>query len=243
MEPATDATTEQRIVHVERRLGVALPESIRELVACGAWPALLRTFSNCDRPIELDELLAPLWTAYDPRADGVLPFMVENQGVCTWALRLDGSADPEVLVKVDSGDPPAWRHCAATFSVWVACQVADRLVLDQALFAAQAEPVDNAVLARLQEQFDEGPRTFSWPGHVNYRFENDIGRILLWAGNDQCDWWIAPASLDRAAELLNSLPLSDDFEGWLYETKPEGKPILQAWRDAARLRVDKDRRR
>lgn len=108
--------------------------------------------------------------------------MIENQGVCVWAVRLDD--DPPVVVEVDSGTPPRWRRCADCFSCWLKCQVLDRNLWQSCWFFAQAGPLSPEVLSRLRRCFEEGPQTYGWPGKTNYRFYNARSRLLLWDGDE-----------------------------------------------------------
>jgi hypothetical protein len=224
--------SEASVRALEAILRQPIPASLRELLVSNLWPALLAEFSNCDRPIEVDEMARPKWSQHSALDAALLPFMVENQGVCTWAVRLNGADDPEVLVEVDSGDPPEWQPAASTFSAWLNCQVNDHMLTQRALFTAQAEPLAPATLAELERTFSVGPRTYGWPAPVVHRFSIPSGSILLWAADDQCDWWIAPSSLGNARELLEALPLSRGFDGWSYELKPEALPVFEAWRRA-----------
>jgi hypothetical protein len=229
---ATVARAEAKVRSLEAQLRQPVPPSLRELLVSNLWPDLLVEFSNCDHPIELGEMSRPRWRKHSPVEAGLLPFMIENQGVCTWAVLLGGSEDPEVLVEVDSGDPPDWQHAAPTFSGWLNCQVRDRILMQGALFAAQAEPLASSTLSELERDFSVGPRTYGWPTPTVHRFSNADGSLLLWAGDDQTDWWIAPSSLDQARRLLDALPLSRGFDGWSYELKPEALPVFEAWRKA-----------
>ena len=229
------AAVDRRVSAIESAIGHQLPASLRELMATECWPGFLEQFSNCDRPIAVEDLLRSRWPSYDAIGNRVLPFMIENQGVCTWAVALDTGDDPEVLVEVDSGNPPTWRHAAETFSLWLRTQVLDHQLLERALFAAQAEPLSAAALAGLEAAFDQGPRTFGWPGETVYRFHSSLGFLLLWAGIDQCDWWIAPTTVDTATALLDALPLASGVGGRLYELKPVAKALLHEWRRLAEL--------
>jgi hypothetical protein len=55
---------------------------------------------------------------FDPVGSlGLLPFMVENQGVWVMAVRLDGSEDPPVVISFDDVTPSAvWQPQADRFS-------------------------------------------------------------------------------------------------------------------------------
>jgi hypothetical protein len=131
-------------------------------------------FSNSDIPIPPHQLAQPLerWPGYDPFDEELLPFMIESQGVCVWAVRLDAGDDPPVVVEVDSGTPPRWRRCADRFSCWLKCQVLDRTLWQSSWFFAQAAPMSPEVLSRLRRCFEEGSQTYGWPGETNYRFYN-----------------------------------------------------------------------
>src|SRR5436190_19774621 len=91
-EPSRSAGA--RVSAVERTLGRRIPASLRELLASDAWPSLLEEFSNSDRPIALEGLQHSRWPNYDPLENALLPFMFENQGVCTWAVSLNAADDP-----------------------------------------------------------------------------------------------------------------------------------------------------
>jgi hypothetical protein len=217
------------ICEAERELGRRLPDAFRELLVSDAWPAFLKEFSNCDHPLEPLQFPPNRWPAYNSLEHGLLPFMIENQGVCTWAIRLDDAPDPNVVVEIDSGSTPGWKPCGASFSAWLYCQVLDRKVLDSALFAAQAEPLSAEVLSKLVTVMTERPRTHAWPARDNIRLHCDLGDVLLWSGEDQCDWWIAPRSSSMAFQLLDTLPLATGFDGWLYALNDAARPLLQDW--------------
>ncbi len=51
----------------------------------------------------------------DRLANNLLVFRWENQGVCAWAIRPDGSDDPPVVVDVDT-QFKSWIECASSFS-------------------------------------------------------------------------------------------------------------------------------
>jgi len=175
----------------------------------------------------------PEWLGYDALRHNVLPFMIENQGVCTWALPLDEGDDPRVLVEVDSGVPPVWQTTADAFSLWLKCQVQDRLLQDTCAFAAQAPEIDDTGLELLRRKFAEGQRTYAWPGHVNYRFSNSLGALLLWNWHDQCDWWICPAPNVPEQQILNEIGSMPGLADALYELDSRHRAALVAWRQSA----------
>ena len=85
----------------------------------------------------------------------LLPIRWENQGVCTWAILLDGSNDPPVFVDVDS-DGTEWRLQAPSFSTYVYTCVWDyRIVFKQ---PGLVQPKDGSIselsLNALAHSFD-----------------------------------------------------------------------------------------
>jgi hypothetical protein len=86
-----------------------------------------RQNSNCDDPVEITRLGEPCKWRWDETRDlireGLLLFMVENQAVSVWAVRLDAGDDPPVVV---ARDPDLkWRACAERFSTFIESQVWD----------------------------------------------------------------------------------------------------------------------
>ncbi len=73
-----------------QRLGIRLPASVREWYSYRNALPVLAAHSNEDSPIPVQEI-AVLETA----AGRLIPIRRENQGVCTWAILLDGSEDPQ----------------------------------------------------------------------------------------------------------------------------------------------------
>jgi hypothetical protein len=223
---------ESQLRALDAALGRSVPSALRELLLTDAWPTLLEDVSNGDQPLAIEKMLQPRWAGYDAVSQGVLPFMVENQGVCTWAIRLDGCEDPEVVIEIDSGTPPTWEIAASSFSEWLHHQVHDRKVIDSAMFSAQAPPLSPDTPRQLAQALSPGPETFGWPAAVTHRFSSHHGSLLLWSGDDQSDWWIAPRSLDAARALLDALPRSEAFHDWPWDVSPQALPVFDAWRSA-----------
>src|SRR5262249_54415827 len=99
--PPPPDTAERELLAVEQRIGSKLPATFRELHASADGSAFLARFSNADSPIAPNELGVPLrrWSHYDPLQEGILAFMIENQAVCAWGIRLDAGDDPPVVVE------------------------------------------------------------------------------------------------------------------------------------------------
>ena len=130
-EPSQSAGAQALIAGLEQQIGASIPGIFRQSLLLANGEELLHRFSYCDAPIPFVDLgrVPAHWSGYDPFQHKVLPFMHENQGVCTWAVPFDEGEDPRVLVEVDSGVPPKWQTAAKLFSVWLQCQVADWQVL------------------------------------------------------------------------------------------------------------------
>ena len=232
--PIASPNSDGVLLALEHQLNRRLPSVFRELITLENGPALMAQFSNSDEPIPPVQLARPLgrWEGYDPLGDQLLPFMVENQGVCVWAIRLDAGDDPPVVVEVDSGTPPQWQRCADRFSCWLKCQVLDHSVLRACWFAAQGDPLSAEVLSRLRHRFEEGPQTYGWPGTTNYRFYNARSRLLVSDGNKQCDWWILPRSAELAA-VLNEIEEIAGIGNNIYAFQDQHEQTLRQWRVAA----------
>jgi hypothetical protein len=236
--PVASAEAERALSELEQRIGQRLPGMFRELMALENGPSFLAHFSNADIPVPPNELAASRdrWPAYDPLGEKRLPFMIDNQGVCVWAISLDEGDDPPVVVEVDSGTPPRWQRHADKFSIWLACQVHDRRLLFEAGgFRAQAAPLNEQVLSALRQHFDEGPQTFAWPGTTNYRFSNARCGLLLWANDRQCDWNVVPKSAELEPAGLDEIHAIAEVGKDLYALNDEGNLRLRAWRAAKGL--------
>jgi hypothetical protein len=201
-QPRTSTAALGEVERTERRLGMRLPPSVREWYSYDGALPILALHSNGDPPIPVEE-----FSLTESTAGRLLPIRWENQGVCTWALLLDGSDDPPVVVDVDS-DGTAWQPLAETFSTYVYTCVWDyHVVLRQpALVQAQNAPLSPRALHALQGLFDERPRTFGWPGSTQHRFAGDQHGVLIWATADQqADWFVGAfdaSSLESALRLV-----------------------------------------
>ena len=105
------AGNEQSVILAESRLGVRLPESVREWYSEIDGQNLLSKYSNDDWALNPDE-----FKREEVCGKELVTVLVESQGVCWWGFELNGSDDPPVHVNLDP--PPdnliAWarRHMA-----------------------------------------------------------------------------------------------------------------------------------
>jgi hypothetical protein len=222
IEPQVSAVAVSQVKDVERRLGIRLPISVREWYCNAEAYDILAKYSNQDWPIPLGEFAVKEWEGHQ-----LLPFKYENQGVCVWAIRLDGPDDPPVYVDVDSNGAQ-WTMQAPTFSAYVYACVWDYVfVLDQpGLVQAQNKPLSPETVDQLRASFSEQPPTFGWPGNTQHRFAGKDQAILIWAGEDQADWFVGARdakSLEKALRIVWNL---DGVGQSLYDCSEIGKVVL-----------------
>jgi hypothetical protein len=202
--PRISPTAVEELDRVERRIGRSLSASVREWYSQEGACQLLRRYSNDDRPLEIAEFGVPRTDTHgggphDLLSRNLRVFRYENQSVCVWAVLLDGSDDPPVVLDFDS-QFKTWTPCATTFSGhWYAWMWDYALVLSQGLLIqAQNQPLSETALEFLGRYFAAGPKTFGWPGHTQHRFSSADERILIWSSDGQADWWL---SADREESL------------------------------------------
>ena len=113
------AGNEQSVILAERRLGVRLPESVREWYSEVDGRNLLSKYSNNDWALNPDE-----FKRVELCGKELVTFLVENQGVCWWGFELNGSDDPPVHVNLDPPPDNLFQY-AATFSEFTYVRVFD----------------------------------------------------------------------------------------------------------------------
>jgi len=158
----------------------------------------------------------------------VLLLAIENQGVCAWGVPLDADDNPPVLVGGDlgAGTETTVRY-AADVDAYLNARRWDRACLSSGLLIqAQAEPVDPATLAYLRARYDELPSTSGWPGDLTYRFRTGDVRIMLWAGPEQCDWWMSSPDAAQRAEATAALLPYSDLRSSLWSTDLAGQALV-----------------
>jgi hypothetical protein len=144
---------------------------------------------------------------------GLLKFLIENQGVCGWAVKLDGSDDPPVMYEIDSREPGVWKVCAESFSTFMYSRALDfgHCLKDMAVAVSGFDrPLAPGDLKLLQSRFAEGPRTYGLPGHTNYRFfAPDLAApdraILLYDDEIEADWHLVASSDEALLQLLSEV--------------------------------------
>ncbi len=229
LEPRVSSAAVAEIEGVERRLGFRLPPSVREWYCYENAVGILARYSNDDWPIRLREFAISEWGEHR-----LIRFKNENQGVCVWAVMLDGSDDPPVVVDVDSNGAQ-WNMQAPTFSAYVYSCVWDyTLVLGQpALVQAQNGPLSSEGAERLRSQFTEQSPTFGWPGSAQHRFVGKDHAVLIWAGEGQADWFVGAADARALESALRSVWNIDAVGPSFYDCSEIGRAVLEKIRSGA----------
>jgi hypothetical protein len=57
----------------------------------------------------------------------------------------------------------------------------------------------------LYERFDEGPRTYAFPGAISYRFFSGHQRILIEEAGQQASWYFAAESDEELKQLVKQM--------------------------------------
>ncbi|UUU37738.1 hypothetical protein [Streptomyces sp. NBC_00162] len=193
--------------------GHVVPASVREWFTLAQGAAVLRKFSNDDMVYDAERLGREeiyYWPEdngdwpddvdeqeerpFDPVGSlGLLPFMVENQGVWVMAVRLDGSDDPPVVISFDDVTPSAaWQPHADRFSDLVHARIWDAPVhLHGKQLALPGAPEPSALLEVLRQDFTPGPPTVD--GTQRHSRNDDRQRVLLeqWRGQWHATVWAA----------------------------------------------------
>jgi hypothetical protein len=78
-----------------------------------------------------------------------------------------------------------------------------------------------------------GPANLWLAGKTNYRFYNARSRLLLWDGDEQCDWSIQPASAELAAAAVHEIEEIVEIGDDLYALRDQHEQTLRQWRAIA----------
>jgi hypothetical protein len=222
IEPQVSPAALADVERTERRLGFRFPPSIRAWYCNAKAIELLAKYSNQDWPIALQEFEVREWNSHR-----LLPFKNENQGVCVWAILLDGSNDPPVYVDVDSNGTQ-WTIHAPTFSAYIYACVWDyaSVLFQPALVQAQNQPFATEAVNQLRAFCSEQLRTFGWPGNAQHRFEGEDWSVLIWSGEDQADWFIGAGDADSLETALRLVWNIDGVGKSLYDCSEIGAAVL-----------------
>lgn len=211
IEPRLSPSAVAEVEQTERRLGFRLPASVRDWYCCCDPIRILADHSNQDHPIPVHKFDVTQWKSYR-----LLPFQIENQGVCIWSIALDGSDDPPVFVDVDSNGAD-WHMLAPAFSIYVyACVWDYEIVLGQrALAQGQNKPLSSKAIESLRQSFTEQPTTYGWPGSEQYRF-----------AENQADWFVGACSESSLESALKAVWNVDEVGASFYDCSDLAATVL-----------------
>ncbi len=205
--PAVSEEAAELLEQFSHLSNLVLPASVREWYTLPQAVTWLSTYSNQDHPVPL-ELLGDIDGFGDDAVDlaqqGLVPIMVENQHVCIWALRLDGTEDPPVVVSFDA--TTGWQPYAERFSTFVYVQIWDYqgIFSDYTLWGETLFSSDE--LSFLQAHFTEEPQTLTHPTPLTRRFSRGTQRILLWCGDEpMAQWFLSATTEEEWSRLMHTM--------------------------------------
>lgn len=221
-EPRILLSARQRLDETELRLGIKLPVSLREWYERESALRILSEHSNDDPPIEVSSFALTQW-----HSQTLLPIRYENQGVCTWAVNLDGSDDPAVFVDVDTNGKH-WNVLAQRFSDYVYSCVWDyKVVLQQpALVQAQNRALTEAAVEALTTTLKPEMVTHGWPGSTQFRFRGSHHGVLIWAADCQTDWFVGARDAVSLRAALAQIWQIDGVGESFYGCTDVGRDVL-----------------
>lgn len=207
-EPVMFPLASTWLENLENEIGHHLAPSVREWYSIEGCHDILAEHSNQDHPIPLRNLGAgrKIEAAVEPdslQSVTLLEIMIENQGVCTWAVKLDDSDDPPVFVSFDDEDSP-WQLAANHFSDFIYSWVWDWSFASFS-YLQIARPLTREDLAYLRLHFDEHLTTSIWWECTEYRFSKQDQKVMIRDGAQQADWLISASSADSFYELGRTL--------------------------------------
>lgn len=150
---------------------------------------------------------------------GLLWIGRETQEVCSWAIQLNGSDDPPVVISFkneETSRPFATYHLyAETFSRFISTCIFDGLTVnpDDQTFGWRQGSLLPTELAFFRERFQEGPLTYLFPGQLNYRFFSGHQRMLIYEDENQTSWYFSAATDAELKQLLETVLQCDTLKG------------------------------
>jgi len=229
--PAYAPGADIALTALEKRIHTPLPAALWEWYSMEDALDILNRYSNTDPALPPSQMR--LITTHDtPRPRHFLTFRHENQGVCTWAIELDGSDDPPVFVDYDTDfhDP---IDCSAPFSTHLYTCVWDwAKVVHRCFIQAQNGPLSEYALTFLRSRFTAGPITYGFPGDTQYRFLRGDECVLVWTRGELADWHLATDTITTLATLIRTLWPLDGLNISLWSHTPVGQALLDHFRQS-----------
>jgi hypothetical protein len=206
----------------ELRLGITLPTSVREWYERESAIRVLVENSNDDPPIDVSKFELASW-----QSKTLMPIRRENQGVCTWAVEIDGTEDPAVFVAVDNNGMH-WNLVADKFSDYVYSCVWDYQVVLKQIGLVQAQNCRLTKIARnlLLEALTPVLTTHGWPGSTQFRFSNPRFGVLIWDSEGQADWFVGACDAESLRVGLDAVWDFDSVGDSFYDCSDIGRDVL-----------------
>jgi len=209
---------DEALQRAETRLGVRLPAAMREWYTR---PDAISLASRQDSLLPLEQLKVLRHEGAD-----YIHCMTENQGVSIWAVLIGAEDDPKVIINVDEG---GWRSYCPHFSELIFGQIWDWYPYPITA-SAQAVPLRHDELRVLLTEFRAFPETKLWPGDSTFRLTREEGSLLLWSGEQQCDWNLHSKTAFGFQELLNRIWKMSNLAESLYGNDSVSKELLAKMR-------------
>ncbi|MBA4492934.1 SMI1/KNR4 family protein [Paenactinomyces guangxiensis] len=198
----------------EKQFGRRLPEALRELYSVEGiveWYGLrnqdfLHPLERLEPPVHLDAVELEIQGVPKKKpGNEAINFFVENQDCCSWAILLNASEDPPVIMH-DYWEGKGEYVCER-LSTFIYTYAWDALLCDSPYCMQGVSPsVSGQKLARLRRLFKEEPPTYEQSDFwTNYRFYDQDWRVLLENKPQQCHWWIAAGNKDSQMALIQEL--------------------------------------
>lgn len=197
--PRVSPIARRKLSKLERHGWIKLPPSVREwYLLKGAVSLLAKPFAGS----AVDITKSHSKDLAEVREGDLLFVLHENQGACSWAVLLDGSADPPALIRRNAGIP-RWEKYADHFSTFVYTLVWDGIVVGGRGWRLVAEniPLSTKDVTLLRKGFRTGPTTPVWPGQHNYRAFKDDQKVLIWQSSRGSDVYLRAGSRDSLTTL------------------------------------------
>lgn len=216
----------------EEALDVTFPPAVREWYSLAGAVEFLAKYSNHDHPVPLEKLgKTNIYNdepdPYNPLERGLLHIMTENQGMCYWALYLDGSEDPPVYVHADG--ELGWQLHAEGFSIFTYAQAWDWS--QNVALEAQDRALTEQDFAFLQSTFRQGPFTYAWPSPATYRFFDETSRLVIRDDPEvQADWYASALSEEALLRLAARIWHCGILSVSLYDVNEQGAAVLKKLR-------------
>lgn len=202
--------------YLEQSKGIVLPASVREWYSLEGAASIISRFPSCGYAREVRQLgdIVRYWLdrsyhEVDLLEQGLVWVMKEHQDVYSWAIHLNGSDDPPVVVTIENENLiPFTKYdlYVETFSTFVyTCAWDEPLVADDQTFGWKRGLLLATELAFFRDHFQEGPLTLNAPGLFNRRFCSGNKRILIHESEDQTNWYFYAPTDDELKQLVEAV--------------------------------------